>query len=405
MSCKAWKHSTSQRQDANKGNGSCGASGKECTQCSRQGVQKEKVEQEDAEKKKEVLVLAYACLSPATMSNSGSSSHAQWQGTTRWKQGWNDAWKGWDDSAIAAPCTSEPIPDKRVTNALHMMQDHLQQTMVISQRRSPSKPHQRQKSNAAHEAMEAATQARERQEEARLAYVQKCPDATEAETIFSEAIKNSLAKTEALEKHVKTVTMRAEPLAATEADFFKNSPRPSTGNAEALERALCPAMPETIHTGRTKKDEVRGRILFQQCQESPKSGGGHASSMSSAQRVLNRAAHPMQRRPDGTKLSRHVWPRHSRPVGNRDVSVRTKGSRRWGVDPTRERESHRCHRSGCRSVGRPCFVGHSRDVRDAGSSPVGRKNERVRSRMTGQSMVDAVTSDHSTDSHLGLLFS
>ena len=57
----------------------------------------------------------------------------------------------------------------------------------------------------------------------------------------------------------------------------------------------------------------------------------------------------------------------------------------------------------CRSAGRRCFAGHSMDVRDARGSPVGRKNERVRSQMTGQSMVDAVTGDHSTDNHLGLL--
>ena len=95
----------------------------------------------------------------------------------------------------------------------------------------------------------------------------------------------------------------------------------------------------------------------------------------------------------------------SQPFRSRDVSVRTKRSGRSGLDPTHERESHRCHRSGCRSAGRPYFAGHSRDVRDAGGSLVGRKNERVRSRMTGQSVVDAVTGDHSTDSNLGLLFS
>ena len=53
--------------------------------------------------------------------------------------------------------------------------------------------------------------------------------------------------------------------------------------------------------------------------ESGGSGGGHASSTSSAQRVLNRAAHPTQRRPVGTKHSRHVKLRHSRPFGMRDV--------------------------------------------------------------------------------------
>ena len=41
------------------------------------------------------------------------------------------------------------------------------------------------------------------------------------ETMFNDTIKGTLEKAEALEKHVKTVTMRAECLATTEADFFK----------------------------------------------------------------------------------------------------------------------------------------------------------------------------------------
>ena len=58
--------------------------------------------------------------------------------------------------------------------------------------------------------MEASTQAREQQAEARLAHDQKCQDAADAETANTDAIENSLENTEALEKHVKTVTMRAE---------------------------------------------------------------------------------------------------------------------------------------------------------------------------------------------------
>ena len=71
------------------------------------------------------------------------------------------------------------------------------------------------KGNAANEAMEAATQAREWQDEARLFYVQKIQDAAEAETIFKGTIKETLEISEALEKHLKTVTMRAESLATT----------------------------------------------------------------------------------------------------------------------------------------------------------------------------------------------
>ena len=80
-----------------------------------------------------------------------------------------------------------------------MLQEHLQQTTVISHRRSQKTLSQRAasrtKGNAACEATEVATQAREQQEEARLAYNQKCQDAAEAETTVNDAIKNTLEKT------------------------------------------------------------------------------------------------------------------------------------------------------------------------------------------------------------------
>ena len=49
---------------------------------------------------------AHASLSPATMNQSSSSSHARWLG-----QSWNVAWKGWDSSATTSPI-SESIPVK-----------------------------------------------------------------------------------------------------------------------------------------------------------------------------------------------------------------------------------------------------------------------------------------------------
>ena len=76
-----------------------------------------------------------------------------------------------------------------------------------------------------------------------------------------------------------------------------------------------------------------------------------------------------------------------------------KGPGRSGVDPTRAGEIHRCPRSEGRSVGRHCFGRNSRDARDAGGSPVGRKHRRVRSRVTRQSQVGAVKGDQKTDSH------
>ena len=53
-----------------------------------------------------------------------------------------------------------------------------------------------------------------------------------------------------------------------------------------------------------------------------------------------------------------------------------------------------------------CFVWYSRDARDAGGRVVGRKHDCVRRRITvqrpttGLRLVDAVTGDRSTDSHL-----
>ena len=52
--------------------------------------------------------------------------------------------------------------------------------------------------------MEAATQAREREKEKKATYRnQKGQEAAESETVYNEAIKGTLEKTAALEKHVK----------------------------------------------------------------------------------------------------------------------------------------------------------------------------------------------------------
>ena len=141
-------------------------------------------------------------------------SHGPWQGNSGWKQGWSGAWKGWDDS-------SATISDERI---LHTMQDHLQQTTVITKRR-PQKMLSKQstsktKDDAASEAMEALTQEREQQEEARCVCEQKCDEASVAQTMFNDTFKVTLEKAEALERHVKKVTMGAESLATTDGDFF-----------------------------------------------------------------------------------------------------------------------------------------------------------------------------------------
>ena len=59
------------------------------------------------------------------------------------------------------------------------------------------------------------------QDEAKRAHDQKFVEATEAEETYHDAIRRTLEKTEALEKHVKTVTMRSDSLVTIEADFFQ----------------------------------------------------------------------------------------------------------------------------------------------------------------------------------------
>ena len=63
--------------------------------------------------------------------------------------------------------------------------------------------------------------AHEWHDEAKRAYDQKFVEAAEAEETHHDAIRRTLEKTEALERHVKTVTMRADSLVTTEADFFQ----------------------------------------------------------------------------------------------------------------------------------------------------------------------------------------
>ena len=77
------------------------------------------------------------------------------------------------------------------------------------------------KGNDAYAAMEAVISAHEWQAEAKRAYDQKYAKAAEAEETCHDAIRRTLEKTEALEKHVKKVTMRSDSLAFNEMDFFQ----------------------------------------------------------------------------------------------------------------------------------------------------------------------------------------
>ena len=105
------------------------------------------------------------------------------------------------------------------------IQDRLQQMLAMTKRRSYNAGTERatsdSKGNDAYAAMEAVTMAREWQAEAKRVYDQKFVEATEAEETYHDAIRRTLEKTEALEKHVKTVTTRADSLAFNETDFFQ----------------------------------------------------------------------------------------------------------------------------------------------------------------------------------------
>ena len=91
--------------------------------------------------------------------------------------------------------------------------------------------------------MEAVNQARAWQDEAKRLYEQRCQEVVKAEAAHNEAIKRTLDMTEALEKRVKTVTMRVESLATTEADFFQTlleRQKETQRNLNDLSAPLCP---------------------------------------------------------------------------------------------------------------------------------------------------------------------
>ena len=71
------------------------------------------------------------------MSKSRSSNRGQWQGNTRWRQGWSGAGKGCDDSSASVSPLQNPeqLSDERVATALCTMQDHVQQVTVMTHRR------------------------------------------------------------------------------------------------------------------------------------------------------------------------------------------------------------------------------------------------------------------------------
>ena len=94
------------------------------------------------------------------------------------------------------------------------------------------------KNDAAYEATE-LTSARARQEDARRIHDQKCNEAAVAETNYTNATRDVLGKAEALENHVKTVTMRKNSSDAER--LLPKDPRAAQRGSEPLERAVSTA--------------------------------------------------------------------------------------------------------------------------------------------------------------------
>ena len=89
-------------------------------------------------------------------------------------------------------------------------------------------------------------------------YEEKCQDVAEAETIFNDAIKNTLEIAEAPEKLVTTVTLSVESLATTEADFFKTLLNRQEETQKHLNEHSAQTMRDPLHAVRNapgKKDK------------------------------------------------------------------------------------------------------------------------------------------------------
>ena len=97
-------------------------------------------------------------------------------------------------SATVSPVQNpEQISGGRVTTTLHTVQDHLQQTTVMTQRRSSKMRSEHTVSKTKGDpAYEALTAALARQEDARCIFDQKCNQRAVAETNFTNAIQDVL---------------------------------------------------------------------------------------------------------------------------------------------------------------------------------------------------------------------
>ena len=150
-----------------------------------------------------------------------------------------------DSSSPETAPTAQALDDQ-VMNTVHKLQNRLQKMLAATQRRSHKTGTERAtsttKGNAAYAAIEAVIEARGWQVEAKRVYDHKFAGAAEAEDTYHASIRRTLERTEALEKHVKTVTMRADTLVTTEADFFQtliDSQEESIRELNTLYGQLC----------------------------------------------------------------------------------------------------------------------------------------------------------------------
>ena len=129
--------------------------------------------------------------------------------------------EAWNDSSTTVSPVQNPeqTTDERGSTALQTMQDHLQQVTVMTQRRFQTIRSEhtvsKNKEDAAFEAMEDVTAARtpRRCEVHQRPKVQR---SSRGRDTLPNAIQDVLGKAAALERHVKTVTMRT-----TERDVFQ----------------------------------------------------------------------------------------------------------------------------------------------------------------------------------------
>ena len=148
----------------------------------------------------------------------------------------------------------ELAPDESALAAIQRVQDQFQQMLSLVQRRSHKTITERatsySKGNADYAAIEEVISEREWQEQAKLAYDQKYAEAAEAEETYHNAVRRTLETTIELERQVKTVTMRADSLAHTEADFFQlliTRQEESIRALDTLHGQLCQPRSTTWH--------------------------------------------------------------------------------------------------------------------------------------------------------------